>query len=120
MFKEIVNPDQPLYFRTIVENARVVPYVRLEQRLQAVDIVFFDFEKAELSVEAVGLVLACAFHFDYRTDCFYIELFTEAFRVIGKKVCPEPNRNPCDKGRLHAGHSIAQQCPSAPPLHLFR
>ena len=40
--------------------------------------------------------------------------------VIGKKVCPEPNRNPCDKGRLHAGHSIAQQCPSAPPLHLFR
>ncbi|MDU5065039.1 MAG: hypothetical protein E6236_07080, partial [Eggerthella sp.] len=31
--------------------------------------------------------------------------------VIGKKVCPEPNRNPCDKGRLHAGHSIAQQCP---------
>lgn len=41
-------------------------------------------------------------------------------RVIGKKVCPEPNRNPCDKGRLHAGHSIAQQCPSAPPLHLFR
>ncbi|WP_205068612.1 hypothetical protein, partial [Bacteroides uniformis] len=25
--------------------------------------------------------------------------------VIGKKVCPEPNRNPCDKGRLHAGHS---------------
>ena len=42
------------------------------------------------------------------------------FRVIGKKVCPEPNRNPCDKGRLHAGHSIAQQCPSAPPLHLFR
>ncbi len=42
------------------------------------------------------------------------------FGVIGKKVCPEPNRNPCDKGRLHAGHSIAQQCPSAPPLHLFR
>lgn len=41
-------------------------------------------------------------------------------RVIGKKVCPEPNRNPCDKGRLHAGHSIAQQCPSTPPLHLFR
>lgn len=40
--------------------------------------------------------------------------------VIGKKVCPEPNRNPCDKGRLHAGHSIAQQCPSTPPLHLFR
>lgn len=44
----------------------------------------------------------------------------EFFGVIGKKVCPEPNRNPCDKGRLHAGHSIAQQCPSAPPLHLFR
>ena len=47
-------------------------------------------------------------------------LLTERFGVIGKKVCPEPNRNPCDKGRLHAGHSIAQQCPSAPPLHLFR
>lgn len=49
-------------------------------------------------------------------------LFMDGFqpRVIGKKVCPEPNRNPCDKGRLHAGHSIAQQCPSAPPLHLFR
>lgn len=45
---------------------------------------------------------------------------TAMLRVIGKKVCPEPNRNPCDKGRLHAGHSIAQQCPSAPPLHLFR
>ena len=44
----------------------------------------------------------------------------EKIGVIGKKVCPEPNRNPCDKGRLHAGHSIAQQCPSAPPLHLFR
>lgn len=44
----------------------------------------------------------------------------EHLGVIGKKVCPEPNRNPCDKGRLHAGHSIAQQCPSAPPLHLFR
>lgn len=48
------------------------------------------------------------------------QTFYRHFRVIGKKVCPEPNRNPCDKGRLHAGHSIAQQCPSAPPLHLFR
>ena len=47
-------------------------------------------------------------------------LINPNWRVIGKKVCPEPNRNPCDKGRLHAGHSIAQQCPSAPPLHLFR
>lgn len=49
-----------------------------------------------------------------------IEIGDEKSGVIGKKVCPEPNRNPCDKGRLHAGHSIAQQCPSAPPLHLFR
>lgn len=51
---------------------------------------------------------------------FWITFVDAMLRVIGKKVCPEPNRNPCDKGRLHAGHSIAQQCPSAPPLHLFR
>lgn len=51
---------------------------------------------------------------------FYAGTGIEQVGVIGKKVCPEPNRNPCDKGRLHAGHSIAQQCPSAPPLHLFR
>lgn len=55
--------------------------------------------------------------FEMRQTC---EKLDEKGRVIGKKVCPEPNRNPCDKGRLHAGHSIAQQCPSAPPLHLFR
>lgn len=52
--------------------------------------------------------------------CYFIGPPGTVCRVIGKKVCPEPNRNPCDKGRLHAGHSIAQQCPSAPPLHLFR